>query len=76
MSEPLRWFTVSVVFSWEGLVGRERYVVPRHTQETAEAACVGMFERALIEQGASTWECGCCVNDERVTVLSVEVDDG
>lgn len=67
--------TVHLTFSIEGIVGRETYVTPHmlpHVNRAAWAA--GRLEEVLIDvYRFRTWECGCCLNDERFELISYDV---
>lgn len=49
-------------FTYDGLVARHSVTFPDCVEVVANRFANAWFEESLIEAGAVTWECGCCVS--------------
>lgn len=67
---------VELTFRWEGYVGREAYeieLISDRPDVTALVLAFRDFERDLIDCGALTFECGCCVQWDTAKLLAFAV---
>jgi hypothetical protein len=54
-------YTVDVYFKAFGIYARETYTVQASSAKQAEARAYGELEADLIDEGAATHDCTCCL---------------